>query len=35
MKIVIKKDGRKQPFDREKLMSSVLKAFDSVQEKDE
>ena len=35
MKIVIKKDGRKQPFDREKLKHSVLKAFDAVQEKDE
>ena len=35
MKIVIKKDGRKQPFDREKLKSSVLKAFESNDERDE
>ena len=35
MKIVIKKDGRKQPFDREKLKSSILKAFESNDERDE
>ena len=35
MKIVIKKDGRKQPFDREKLKNSILKAFESNDERDE
>lgn len=35
MKIVIKKDGRCQPFDRDKLVGSILKTFEAVQEQDE
>lgn len=35
MKTVVKKDGRRQPFDRNKLVYSILKAFKSVEEMDD